>query len=251
MLTANRKTPHGLIHFFYWALWTCSLIAGVYIVIKAGTRGAFLATPIIVYAFIQYITSSKKLKFLISILFISLLTITYLSNSYLQYRTQDGILEIKHWLDKTQTETSAGFRLSMFEISIEIFKEKPLAGYGEFGYEEALRKIEKKGRYSSESIQIMIDAGPHSTLFETAVNYGLIGLFGYFFLMLTPTAIFLRDKSIKKWRGLCFMFSLILMGQSINIITLKYTSSIFGFFLSILLADALNKKQTVAIAGNA
>ncbi len=242
MLITDRKKPSSFADFFYWALWTCSLIVGSYIVIKAGTRGAFLAVPIIVFTFLQSIKLSKKFKFLLLFLISSLLFTTYLSNTYFQERVQSGFFEIKQWIDKSQTETSAGYRLSMFKLSIELISKKPLAGYGEFGYEETLKTISTSGRYSSETIQIMRDVGPHSTLFETTVNYGLIGLFGYLFLMLAPTIIFFKDKSINKWRGLCLIFSLFIMGQSIHIFTLKYTSSIFGLLLAVLMSEALIKR---------
>jgi O-antigen ligase len=247
MLTTVHKRPSSFGDFLYWALWIFSLVAGSYIVIKAGTRGAFLATPIIVYTFIRSITLSKKLKFLIFLLITSLLFISYHSNSYFKNRSQEGFLEVKQWIDGTQTETSAGFRLSMFQISIEIFKHKPIAGYGEFGYEAALRRIKSIGEYSAETIQIMIDTGPHSTPFETVVNYGLFGLVGYLFLMLGPIIIFMRDKSIKKWQGLCFILSILVMGQSIHILTLKYTSSIFGLLLAILMSEALIKRINPSI----
>ncbi len=242
ILSADRKRPSSLGDFLYWGLWTCSLIAGSYIVIKAGTRGSFLATPIIIYSLIKSVTLSKQLKFLLLALISSALLITYLSNANLQGRVQSGYLEIKHWLDGSNTETSAGYRLSMFKLSAELISKKPLAGYGEFGYDENLKTIASSGRYSSETIQIMRDIGPHSTPFETTVNYGLIGLFGYLFLMLAPVIIFFRDQSINKWRGLCFMLSLLIMGQSIHIFTLKYTSSLFGLLLGALMGNALKEK---------
>ncbi len=242
MLTTVHKRPSSLGDFLYWALWIFSLIAGSYIVIKAGTRGAFLATPIIIYSLIKSVTLSKQLKFLLLALISSVLLITYLSNANLQGRVQSGYLEIKHWLDGSNTETSAGYRLSMFKLSTELISKKPLAGYGEFGYDETLKTIASSGRYSSETIQIMKDIGPHSTPFETTVNYGLIGLFGYLFLMLAPIIIFFKDQSFNKWRGLCFIISLFVMGQSIHIFTLKYTSSIFGLLLAILMSEALIKR---------
>lgn len=243
MLTAAHKRPRNLGDFFYWALWTCSLIVGLYIVIKAGTRGAFLAAPIVVYTFLKSIKLSKRFKFLLLFFISSLILITYLSNTFFQARMQSGFWEIKNWYDKSQTETSAGYRLSMFQLSTELIRDRPFTGYGEFGYEEALKIIATSDRYSSDTIKIMKDVGPHNTLFETTVNYGLIGFFGCLFLMLAPIIIFLRDKSINKWRGLCFMVSLFVMGQSIHIFTLKYTSSLLGLLLAVLMSEALIKRE--------
>lgn len=241
MLTIQRKGFHSFYDIFYWLLWVFSIFVGFYIIIKAGTRGSFLAIPIIIFAFIKSLSISQKNKYLLFSLLTSLIVITGYFNSYFQERIISGYLEIYQWFSGYQTESSAGYRLSMFKLSIELINQKLVAGYGEFGYREHLFNIAKFGNYSSEVIQIMMTAGPHSTLFETTLNYGLIGLFGYIFLMLAPIYIFYKSKVTSKWRGICFILSIFIMGQSIHIFTLKYTSSLFGILLTWLLSDALKE----------
>jgi O-antigen ligase len=244
MLTIQRKGFHIFYDLFYWVLWSLSIFVGFYIAIQAGTRGSFLAIPIIVFAFVKSLSVSQKNKFLLLGLIISLLILTSLINSYFQARIFSGYLEIHQWFNGSQTESSAGYRLSMFKLSIELISQKLLAGYGEFGYKEYLMNITKAGDYSAQAIQIMMTAGPHSTLFETTLNYGLIGLLGYIFLMFAPIYIFYKSKLTSKWRGICFILSMLIMGQSIHIFTLKYTSSLFGLLLAWLLSDVIKENQT-------
>jgi O-antigen ligase len=244
MLTIERKVPRNFYDFFYWLLWSSSIVVGFYVVIQAGTRGAFLAIPIIVFAFLKSLSLPNKTKFLFLGLMASLLVITYLSNSYFQERVLGGYHEIYEWLNGSRIESSAGYRLSMFQLSTELFSLRPLAGYGEFGYKEALKNIIYVNNYSADVIQIMLTAGPHSTFFETILNYGLIGLFGYLVLMFGPVYLFCKSGRFSKWRGLCFILSIFVMGQSIHIFTLKYTSSLFGLLLAWLLSDALKEKRS-------
>jgi O-antigen ligase len=243
MLTIERKAPRNFYDFFYWVLWISSIIVGFYVVIQAGTRGSFLVIPIIIFVFLKSLSLPNKKKILLLGLMASLLVIAYLSNSYFQERVLSGYLEIYQWLSGSKIKSSAGYRLSMFQLSTELFSLRPLAGYGEFGYKEALKNLAYVDNYSAAVIQIMSTAGPHSTLFETILNYGLIGLFGYLFLMFGPVYLFCKSGNISKWRGLCFILSILLMGQSIHIFTLKYTSSLFGLLLAWLLSDALKEKR--------
>jgi O-antigen ligase len=243
MLTIDSKVPRNFYDFFYWILWSSSIVFGFYIVIQAGTRGSFLVIPIIVFGFLKSLSLPTKTKFLFLGLIAFLLVFTIFSNSYFQGRVLSGYLEIYQWLNGNQTESSAGYRLSMFKLSTELFSLRPLAGYGEFGYKEALKYIAETNNYSDAVVQIMLAVGPHSTLFETTLNYGLIGLFGYLVLMFGPVYLFFKSGKSSKWRGLCFILSILVMGQSIHIFTLKYTSSLFGLLLAWLLSDALKEKR--------
>ncbi len=223
-------------------------VTGFYLEMKSQTRGAWIAEPIMLILWLGVHWNSKSkinLIFSVSITILAIL-LSYFFVDFFHARVNSIYTELHSWLGKSNTETSAGFRLSMWEISWSLFKQSPWLGYGDLGYQYKLLLPEFQLKYSIEVISLMRQIGPHNELLANMVRSGIFGLIAVLLQFFVPAIVFIKGLNSTVTRvkansmiGICFVTGMIITSLSMEVLTLKYANSFYGLMIACLCASAL------------
>jgi O-antigen ligase len=228
-------------------------LAGFFLEMKSQTRGAWLAEPFMLalWAAIHWRSKSKQ-ELLISVL-ISILAILglYFFIDFFHVRVNSIYHEISSWLNKTNTETSAGFRLSFWQMSWVLFKQNPFCGYGDLGYQSQLLMPQIQSAFSPEAIALMGSVGPHNEYLANMVRSGIFGFIAVSLQFFVPGMVFIQGLKSSQHgvksasaMGLCLVMGMMITGVSQEVLTLKYTNSFYGLMVAALCASVLWKRPT-------
>jgi O-antigen ligase len=226
-------------------------LAGFYLEIKTQTRSAWLAEPFMLALWaIIYWRSKSKQEVLISTL-ISVLAILglYFFVDFFHVRVNSIYHEISSWLNKSDTETSAGFRFSFWQMSWVLFKQNPFCGYGDLGYQTQLLMPQIQATFSPDAISLMRSVGPHNEYLANMVRSGIFGFIAVSLQFFVPGVVFIRGlkssihgvKSASAM-GLCLVLGMMITSVSQEVLTLKYTNSFYGLMVAALCASVLWKR---------
>lgn len=229
------------------------VLAGFYLEMKSQTRGAWIAEPamLVLWAAIYWQAKSKK-ELLISVL-ISVLAILgfYFFIDFFHARVNSIYYEISTWINETNTDTSTGLRLSMWQISWVLFKQAPLCGYGDLGYQSQLLMPQIQSAFSQEAISTMRTVGPHNEYLANMVRSGIFGFIAISLQFFVPGVVFIRGlkSSVLEIKsasamGLCLVMGMMITSLSLEVLTLKYTNSFYGLMIAVLCASVLWKRPT-------
>ncbi len=228
------------------------ILAGVYLEIKSQTRGAWFAEPAMLALWVTFHWQSKSRKeLLISTLITVFATIgAYLFIDFFHDRINSIFFEIASWLNSTNIDTSAGLRLSMWQISWALFKENPFCGYGDLGYQSQLLMPQIQSAFSKEAISVMAAVGPHNEFLANMVRSGVFGFIAVSMQLFVPAIIFIKGlkSSIPGVKnasamGLCYVMGMFITSFSLEILTLKYTNSFYGLMIAALCATVMWKRN--------
>lgn len=225
-------------------------LAGFYLEMKSQTRGAWLAEPVMLalWVFIHWQSKSKQeLLFSIAISILAILGFYFIVD-FIHARVNSIYYEISSWINNTNVSTSAGSRLSMWQISWLLFKQNPFQGYGDLGYQSQLMMLPIQSTFSSMSIDDIRLTGPHNEYLANMVRSGIFGLIAVLLQFFVPGVIFIRGLRSVVQRvkgasamGLCLVIGMMITGMSIEVLTLKYTNSFYGLMIAALCASVLWK----------
>jgi O-antigen ligase len=226
-------------------------LAGFYLEMKSQTRGAWLAEPVMLALWAAIYWQAKSKKELLASIVISILAILgfYFFIDFFHVRVNSIYYEISSWLNKSNIDTSAGLRFSMWKISWALFKQSPLFGYGDLGYQAQLLTPQIQSTFSQDAIFQMMHFGPHNEYFANMVRSGAFGVVAVLLQFFAPAVIFIRGlkssihgvKSASAM-GLCLVMGMMISGLSIEVLTLKYTNSFYGLMVAALCASVLWKR---------
>ena len=228
-------------------------VTGFYLEMKSQTRGAWIAEPIMLTLWLGLHWKSKNKTSLIFSVSITILAIllSYCFVDFFHDRVNSIYTELYGWLGKSNTETSTGFRLSMWKISWSLFKESPWFGYGDLGYQYKLLLPEFQLAYSSEVISLMRQVGPHNELLANMIRSGIFGLIAVILELFIPAIIFIRGLHSEIIRvkansiiGICFITGMIITSLSMEVLTLKYANSFYGLMIACLCSSVLWKESS-------
>ena len=227
------------------------VLAGFYLEMKSQTRSAWIAEPVMLALWIAiYWQAKSKRELLVSVL-ISVLAILgfYFFIDFFHVRVNSIYSEISSWLNKTNTETSTGFRFSFWQISWVLFKQSPFCGYGDLGYQSQLLMPHIQTAFSQEAISIMGRNGPHNEYLANMLRSGIFGFIAVSVQFFAPGVVFIRGlrssaQGIKGTgaMGLCLVMGMMITSLSQEVLTLKYTNSFYGLMIAALCASVLWKR---------
>ena len=154
--------------------------------------------------------------------------------------------EVSGWLTKTNTDTSAGLRLSFWQMSWILFKQSPLYGYGDLGYQVHLSLPQIQEHFSQSAIDQFGHIGSHSEYLANMVRSGVLGLIAVLAEFLVPAIIFnyglkSSNHEVKNTSavGLSLVFGMMICGLSLEVLSLKYTNSFYGLMIACLCASVM------------
>ncbi len=223
----------------------------LYMAFVTESRSGWLAIPMTLLLF-SFKPFNLKIKLIV--LFIALVCISYfaLSLPSTYDRINLAFLEFKTYFttDFEFNTSSVGIRMDMGSIAFKAFYLKPY-----FGWSEALFANPEFATYLAESfpehtVFLVKNTGFHSDLYAVMVRSGALGLFAYLATFLTPLFLFLflmirgaNDVKNIALTGLAVMFTCIIASATVEILSYKYSATIFTYLISGLMAQALWKKE--------
>lgn len=243
-------------------------IAGLFISIGSGSRGAWLTAPfILLFVFffrLNDITLSpgyqKKKMWQQTIMFMVttfvLLVISLYYSHGLSARIVSGYFEVLNWFSGANLEGSAGIRLSMWKFGFQFANESLLFGYGEEkNMMEVLQNSPLNIAVNEVAINTMAGTGPHSDILSKLLSAGIFSLLAYLCLLAAPFIIFWRDRNaanpdikMASRVGLYYIAGIFIAGLSNEQLSLKYLCTFYGLMIATLLAQLLHKPSTTESA---
>jgi O-antigen ligase len=157
--------------------------------IFSGTRGGWLATPLIILVLWQYRKKLNPVALLSITSIIFALVIAMLLSPKLG--TLDRLKLINTNLDNyfsgQDVNTSTGLRFEMWKSALYSFREKPIFGTGEYGNKAYKEQQIQQGLVSSKIITF---GHAHNEIFTALSHRGLIGFLSLLCIYLVPLWLF-------------------------------------------------------------
>ena len=243
----SKKKSRG---FMFFSL--IGSIAGTIASLLSGTRGAWLACAItlfiIAFVFSHRIEFLKERKKIIPVFFLLLLIATNVINiPIINSRINTARHEIDSYTHNNNSNTSVGARIEMWKFSWLLFKERPLTGWGQSGYDEE-RLIQISEKKISDSIEQYNH--PHNDYLNGLSKEGIIGLISILICHISFFLYFFRRihsySSPDDIAVACAGLSLPLLFACFGLTDTHITSNrtiVMYFYLGIFLMSMLPKKE--------
>lgn len=166
-------------HPFLFLLNSCAVF---YVLALSQTRATLLLFPVIcAVALITYYNKSpKKFTSAIVLLIAILASVVIIFNKPIQYRYNEALNDLNSYTNSNSV-TSLGARLAMYEIGFDLFKESP------FSFRSAESRAESMNLLVAENNRLrgaldFANVHLHNEIIETASLKGLMGIFSTLFL---------------------------------------------------------------------
>jgi O-antigen ligase len=221
------------------ALRLLALICGVYISYKSGSRGGWIAMPILVVIILAQNRSilTRRVFYVLSTSILISLAAFFIS-PYARHRLNDISLNLSSF-DAGNADTSVGLRLSLWRASIRLFLDNPLYGVGKGHLEPALQKLAHSGLLISQAV----NQHAHSDFFSTIAEMGSIGLVCLLILYFGLTYYFWKNRNSNvdstktaAYSGLAVATSTIIFGATIDVLVPVMQVSLIAFSCAVFLA---------------
>ena len=177
-------------------LWQAALaigfLAGLYTSFVSGSRGGWLAIPIVFTIFCCALLKKDNIKqaLIASLLVLAALAIAISSlQSQISARYENAISEIDQYVQQDDASTSVGMRLEAWRVAAISIAERPLLGWSHKEYDERLHELaaEKKSSASITSL-----SNTHNNYIEAWLHQGIFGLLALLALYIVPFIFFCR-----------------------------------------------------------
>jgi O-antigen ligase len=157
--------------------------------IFSGTRGGWLATPLIILVLWQHRKkfSTAAMLSIISVFFLLVLIMLLSPKIGTLDRLKSVTTNLDNYFSGRNVNTSTGLRLEMWKSALYSFRERPIFGTGEYGNKAYKKQQIQQGLVNSE---ISIFNHAHNEIF-TALSYrGLIGFLSLLSIYFVPLWLF-------------------------------------------------------------
>jgi O-antigen ligase len=238
-------------------------VAGIYVSIYSGSRGAWLAGPFIFLLFLLIRcgdcwraqgTERFNIALQTSLIIIASIVLFFLAfyfSDAVSSRVISGYHEIRNWFTGENLDSSAGTRLSIWKFSFQFASESLLFGYGE---EKNMMQLLSNSPLNIPANEIAINTmaltGPHSDILSKLLSSGLFGLIAYLCLLFVPFYFFyahrnslLADKKRAARMGMYYITGVFIAGLSNEQLSLKYLCTFYGLMTATLLAQVLQASK--------
>ncbi|AEY02309.1 hypothetical protein GU3_12770 [Oceanimonas sp. GK1] len=185
--------------FFERSRWKLTAFTGfvlaMFSMVLTGTRGAYIAVPVLAVLLIVLYRKElgAKLLILVTAATISMPAASYMVVPQVQQRFDVLINELVNYEsgDASKAYSSSGLRLELWTAAIEAVKQSPLYGLN-YNQREALNAQLVDDGVVIPQVLTVSRGHAHSEYFEVLAGRGLLGIIGLFMLFLVPGVIFLR-----------------------------------------------------------
>ena len=219
---------------------------GVTMSILSQSRAGWIAglALIVIWLFINRNRLTMKKLGLYSLFTVVALIALYLTVNTFQLRIDDAITEIIAWSNKTQTESSTGYRLTMWKMTAYFFSLSPWVGYGEYAALPIVGDTYIQSFADAESIKTIQCCGPHNEIAAHILRSGSLGITALLATYFLPTYVFIRSKAHQsKSMGIILCMGIFICGFGTEMLGLKISYTFYALLLAGLLATSLWKSH--------
>lgn len=163
---APRSTSFSKSWYVPWLGWLAALL-GLTASVASGSRGGWLALPLLVLVLLWRGTAAQRLRALAAAVIASLLL---LALPPVQERVQ---LAWQEYQSPRMDNTSVGLRLSFWQLARELGEANPWLGVGQVGYEQAQREAVAQHRMPSQAIEFN---HAHNEWLDMLAKRGMLGV---------------------------------------------------------------------------
>lgn len=197
---------------------------------------------IVIWLFINRKQLTLKKLALYSLLTVTVLITLYLTINTFQFRIDSAISEVVNWSNKTQTESSTGYRLIMWKMTAYFFTLSPWHGYGEYTALPIIGDTYVQSFADAESIKTIQCCGPHNEIAAHILRSGSLGITALLATYFLPIYIFIQSKAHQsKSMGIILCMGIFICGFGTEMLGLKISYTFYALLLAGLLATSLWK----------
>jgi len=228
------------------------LAAGVYLSVRSGSRGGWIAIPILgllwTYAYHrkQFLTRSLVALALFAGLFLCL----YVFSAATRQRFVEGVADLAV-VSQGNLDTSIGLRFQIWKAALLLFAQNPLFGIGFDQVPSMFQALSDAGTITPLAVKYG-SAEIHDEILGYALKYGIGGLAAMVSVYAVPLLVFRRtlgsaDPTVRaaSWMGIGLTTGFFLFGLTVEILNLKVTVTFFSLTLALLTAAATRQSRQV------
>ena len=230
-----------------YILTTLSILLALYAAVLAGSRGAYVAIPILIALIVamQYRNWRGGVFIIASIL---LMIVAYSHSSLLQSRVNQATTNVQNYFNSTDTVnsiaggTSAGVRFEMWKAALLIFKENPALGVGRNHYKGNAKKFVEQGVVNP---LVSKHGHAHNLYFDFLASNGLLGFVMVMLVFLYPIYLFItryKDSGGTGVIGAVFItsYAIFSLFETAPLTMINFTTTYF-LFLTVLFSWFIQK----------
>jgi O-antigen ligase len=228
-----------------------ALIAGIYSSIQTGSRGGWIAIPVLATIFVLCRSKDKTLvrgAFVIALIALASLA-SYIVSGEIHHRIDDIYGDIVAFTQGNE-DTSIGIRFQHWKVAIFLFKQNPIFGVGPDGFSQMMVPFAQSGFITKKAAyQGMGEV--HNEILAATVRFGVFGLASILSIYIVPLVIFAQTvksgshlKKTAGMLGLCLVTGFLIFGLTVEILDLKMTAAFYSLTVAALLAAATNSHNS-------
>ncbi|CAG4915773.1 O-antigen ligase family protein [Paraburkholderia gardini] len=216
-----------------------ALLAGCYASYLSGTRGGWLALPLLVWlSAANFGWTRRRMRVLAIFSVLVVCAAALLSTHVVRQRMTDTSTDFAR-LEQGDADSSIGQRLQLWRASTVLFEQNPVFGVGKGHFKRSLQVLANAGQAS----QTIVNDRAHSEFFSTIAELGVIGVVCLLLVYFGPMLYFLRNRrsadsvvSTAAYCGLATTGSVIIFGFSIDVFSLVMNVSLIALLWATMLA---------------
>lgn len=232
-----------------WSIYQLiGLVTGVGLILGSGTRGSWLAIPLIITFWL--VTNSQYMSWKQSCIGFAILAImavmAYTTFPSVSVRFLSIFNEIQGWLNRSVVDSSAGIRLTMWKMSWALFQHNPLLGYGDIGVRSFLNEPWLTIVSTDVAKQTIFCCGPHNEFLANLLRSGILGGLSVLGLLGYPIyffATYLKSSNtqiaLAAQIGISYLIVMCVCSMSMEVFNLKYDCSFYALVISGLVSQIL------------
>lgn len=217
------------------------LIAGLIVSVLSGSRGGWIAIPMIAVLII-YVQACRKTAWwrwaLFGCVVLSMLAVYFLSDN-LRERLDMIYLNLSEYTQGNK-DTSIGVRLQLYRTAMILFCQHPIFGLGPEGFAHHLQALVDLGQLTPLAAQLG-RGEVHNQLLAYMVSAGTLGGVALLSIYIIPGIFFWQylnasDRQTQRvaLMGLVFVLAFGVFGLTVETFNLKMTVSFYATLLAVL-----------------
>jgi len=237
---------------FYLLIPMTAFFSGIIACIYSGTRGAWIAIPmlsLIIYFYFATSLTPRVRYILLTGCFLLGLAAYHHPITNIENRVNAGISEIVAYSKGNQEYTSTTTRLVGWRASLDIFYDNPVIGAGPGQYELLLHQLVAQGK----SYEIAgKHSQPHSTYMITMAECGTVGLLALLGIFASPLyAAFRLIRSCSAARSFGYALAVLIVAfMHFGLTETIFSRNVFIGFYIVFVAALLAIEQNVSTTGS-
>ncbi len=220
-------------------------LAGLTATVLSGSRGSWLALPVLILIPLLQSGCSWK-KILVAVLLAGLASAVVIAQSA---TVQKRLHVLKtDWIawEAGNLDTASGVRFQLYGAALRTLANNPLLGVGPTGFSQEMDRQGKMGQITPYAASLG-KGDVHSDLLSKAAGMGLPGLLALLAVYLVPLRLFRRAARLSPLQrhyallGTIFVVACFIFGLTVEFLNLTMATAFYSLGVSILLAACYNQ----------